>query len=226
MPTHARRLSPALLALLPACGAREAPTPPTATVACPTEEHLAVLSDHLASLRAIHALLGGRSGPRAAIGFLALPGVVVSAGAELSVAEACGSVVVEPVCRDGVCWTVSCGADGAAWDVNGAVPSGAWGAWTVEPSLVLLRWDSARAELLGFTFASRVRGPGAADWRVTSHGTLTVDALTVAERIEGMVDGVLGLSWAGGKGELAVDGVAVAEIDGTGIGAAGPCAAR
>jgi hypothetical protein len=224
MPTLAPTALLSLVALLVGCSLGGAPTPPTPSVACPTEEDLAVLADHLASLRAIHALLGGRAGPREAIGFLAVPGVVVSAGAELSVAEACGSVVVEPSCRDGMCWTVACAADGASWDVSGTVAAEAWGAWSVEPSMVLLRWASSRAELLGFTFAATVRGPGGAEWRVTEHGTFTAEALTLAERIDGMVDGELGLSWAGGKGEIAVDGEVVGEITGTGIGPVGRCA--
>ena len=89
--------------------------------------------------------------------------VVVSAGAELSVADACGSVVVEPSCRDGMCWTVACAADGASWDVSGTVAAEAWGAWSVEPSMVLLRWASSRdwsmrLGLLGGTAAGAVAG--------------------------------------------------------------------
>jgi hypothetical protein len=193
---------------------------------CLDDARLGVLAEHLAALRSIHALIGGRASDRRAVGFLAVPGTVVSAGALLSTTEACDGGLSESVCERSVCWSVDCraGAD-AGWTVGAALETTSWAGWSVWPSTVLLRWESARPEVLGFTFAAEVGPPdGGSPWSATAHGTLTEEGVAVAERIVGMADGEVGLQWAGDVGEVALDGAVVAHIEGTGIGPAEGCA--
>jgi hypothetical protein len=216
---------PLLLPLLVACSAPRGGAPPTEPD-CLAEARLGVLAEHLSALRSIHALVGGRASARRAVGFLAVPGAVVSAGALLSTAEACDGGVTEPVCERSVCWSIAClSGEEAGWTVTADLESTRWGGWSVAPATVLLRWAEARPEVLGFTFAAEVGPPdGSAAWSATVHGTLTETEIAVAERIVGMAEGDVGLQWAGDVGEIAVDGVVVARIEGTGIGPADACA--
>lgn len=214
------------LLLLSACSAPPSGAVENAAATCLDEGQRGVLADHLSALRAIHALVGGQANARRAVGFLAVPGAVVSAGAVLSAVDACTGVVSEPVCAHAVCWTVEClGGEDPGWSVGATLETTTWEGWQVAPATVLLRWAEANPELLGFTFAAEIGPPdGAMPWEATVHGTLTAETIAVAERIAGM-DGLdVGLQWTGESGEVAVDGEVVASIDGNGVGAAGACA--
>ncbi|MFT4626236.1 MAG: hypothetical protein ACI8PZ_004913 [Myxococcota bacterium] len=193
--------------------------------ACPSDEHLEVISRHLDDLAGDATFALTHPGPRESVGFVSLPAWGGGPVNYFSLFMECADpLVFDAYCDGDLCWQTECIDPGRSWiqhgSINGA-PLVRADLWEFTDGHASVEWIDDGSSDFTVSFDGHINDPAGADFSLTGTGTVHGEIMEVVAGYPGLVAGhatdvtaTLDLHAGVASGAVTVDDTEVAVLAG------------